>query len=81
MRSVLVNKLQEAGSPHKWNHITDQIGMFAYTGMTKEMCEDLINKHGIYLTMNGRISVAGLTQKNIEYVAKAFDSVTENSKF
>lgn len=81
MRSGLVTKLKEVGNPHKWNHVTDQIGMFAYTGMTKEMCEDLINKHGIYLTMNGRISVAGLTEKNLEYVAKAFDSVTRNSKF
>ena len=33
-----------------WEFITEQIGMFAYTGMTKEMCEKLINKHHIFLT-------------------------------
>jgi len=32
MRKVLVEKLKEAGSTHDWSHVTNQIGMFAYTG-------------------------------------------------
>jgi aspartate aminotransferase len=80
MRSSLVQKLKEQGSTHDWSHITNQIGMFAYTGLQKEQCELLIKNHSIFLTMNGRISVAGLNEKNVEYVAKCFHEVTKNSK-
>jgi len=34
MRSGLVSKLKAAGSVHDWSHITNQIGMFAYTGLS-----------------------------------------------
>ena len=37
MRSLLVEELKGAGSTLDWSHITDQIGMFAFTGMTQEM--------------------------------------------
>jgi aspartate aminotransferase len=36
MRSGLVKGLKDAGSVHDWSHITNQIGMFAYTGLTTE---------------------------------------------
>ena len=45
--------------------------MFSYTGMTKEQCECLINKWHIYLIKNGRISMAGVTTKNVKYLANA----------
>ncbi len=32
----LVSIIQELGSSKSWNHITDQIGMFCYTGIEKE---------------------------------------------
>ena len=38
----------------------------------------MINKHHIYMTGNGRISVAGLTSANVEYVANAIKDVTDN---
>jgi aspartate aminotransferase len=79
MRSSFVTNLKKVGSPHDWSHCTEQIGMFAFTGIKKEHCEELMNKHGVFLTMNGRISVAGLNTKNVEYVANAFDKVTRNS--
>lgn len=81
MRQSLVKELKAVGNPHKWNHITDQIGMFAYTGIPEPACQELMNKHAVFLTMNGRISVAGLNEKNVQYVAKAFDTVTRNIKF
>lgn len=34
MRKMLVDNLQKLGTPGKWTHITDQIGMFSYTGLT-----------------------------------------------
>ena len=78
MRQALVENLKKAGSKRDWSHITSQIGMFAYTGLTKEQVERCIKEYHIYLTMNGRISIAGLNTHNVEYVAKAFHEVTKN---
>ena len=36
MRDLLVNNLQQAGSQRNWSHITSQIGMFCFTGITPE---------------------------------------------
>ena len=36
MRAALKKNLEELGSKHDWSHITNQIGMFAYTGLTAE---------------------------------------------
>ena len=52
--------------------------MFAFTGVDKDTCEKLINDYKIYLTYNGRISVAGLNDSNVEYVANAFHELTKD---
>jgi aspartate aminotransferase len=77
MRTTLVEQLEEAGSTHDWSHVKQQIGMFAYTGMSTEMCDQLTAEYAIYLTRDGRISIAGLNDSNIQYVAKAIHSVTD----
>ena len=77
MRTLLVSKLAEVGSTHDWSHITSQIGMFAFTGMSKEMVETLTGEYSIFMTLDGRISLAGLNDKNVEYVAKAMHAVTD----
>lgn len=76
-RKQLVQKLAEVGSKHDWSHVQNQIGMFAFTGMSTEMCDELTDKYAIFLTRDGRISVAGLNESNIEYVAKAVHDVTD----
>jgi len=38
MRSMLKENILKAGSSKNWDHITTQVGMFAYTGLTKEQC-------------------------------------------
>ena len=77
MRYALVDKLREVGSKHDWSHILKQIGMFAYSGLTESMCQRLTSDYFIFLTMNGRISIAGLNDGNIEYVAKAVHAVSD----
>ncbi len=79
MRSQLRGALEAAGSPHDWHHVTNQIGMFAFTGMTGEQVDMLTNEHSIYLTRNGRISVAGLNSGNVDRVAAAMHAVTKDS--
>lgn len=77
MRKALTTKLKAAGSSHNWDHITFQIGMFAYTGMTSAMCDKLTEEYSIFLTRDGRISLAGLNDNNVEYVANAIHAVTK----
>lgn len=77
MRALLVEKLAEVGSTHDWSHITSQIGMFAFTGMTKEMVETLTGEYSIFMTLDGRISLAGINNNNVEYIAKAMHAVTD----
>jgi aspartate aminotransferase len=73
MRKALFDVLVQKQTPGTWNHITDQIGMFSYTGLTKEQCKCLIEKFHIYLVDNGRISMAGINEGNVEYVGNAID--------
>lgn len=81
MRKGIVKKMQDRNSPHQWTHITDQIGMFAFTGLNKEMIDELREKYAIYMTADGRVSIAGLSTSNLDYIADAFHSVTKDKKF
>lgn len=76
MREQLVKTLAEVGSTHDWSHVSEQIGMFAFTGMSEDMCDQLTRDYAIYLTRDGRISIAGLNDSNIRYVAEAIHAVT-----
>lgn len=77
MRQALVDELKAAGSTRSWKHITDQIGMFCYTGLTSDQVEILKKDHHLYLTSDGRISISGLTSKNVAQVAQAIHAVTK----
>ncbi len=50
--------------------------MFAYSGMTPAQCGTLAERHSIYLTSNGRISMAGVNTRNVERLAAAIHTVT-----
>jgi len=77
MRSDLVSNLQKEGSSHNWTHITDQIGMFCYTGLNEKQVAKLTADYSVYLTKDGRISVAGVSSKNNAYLAHALHMVTK----
>jgi len=77
MRKLLRANLEKI-TKGDWTHITTQIGMFSFTGLTKAQSEAMVSKHHVYMTKNGRISIAGLTANNVEYVARAIKDVTEN---
>jgi aspartate/tyrosine/aromatic aminotransferase len=76
MRGLLVDALKDAGSDRDWSHINKQIGMFCYTGMSKEECVAMTEKHHVYMTENGRISMAGVNRENVDALAKAIVDVT-----
>ncbi|KAH6856980.1 pyridoxal phosphate-dependent transferase [Chaetomium sp. MPI-CAGE-AT-0009] len=75
MRKKLRAKLEELETPGQWNHITDQIGMFSFTGLSEPQVLKLRSDYHIYMTKNGRISMAGLNTRNVDYVAAAVDKV------
>mmetsp|Transcript_1720 Transcript_1720/g.5150 ORF Transcript_1720/g.5150 Transcript_1720/m.5150 type:complete len:409 (-) Transcript_1720:99-1325(-) len=75
VRDLLRKGLEAKGTPGTWNHITDQIGMFSFTGLSPAMCERLIAEHHIYLLKSGRISLAGLNKGNIQYMVDSVDEV------
>jgi aspartate aminotransferase len=75
MRDALRGSLEKKGTPGTWNHITDQIGMFSYTGLTTAQVARMVQEFHIYMTKDGRISVAGLNPGNVEYVAECIDKV------
>ncbi|KXS99850.1 hypothetical protein AC579_9481 [Pseudocercospora musae] len=79
MRNALHSKLKEMGTPGTWNHITDQIGMFSFTGLNEQQVNKLREEYHIYMTRNGRISMAGLNTKNVDYFAKSVDSVVRET--
>ena len=75
MRALLKENLEKLGSKHDWSHITSQIGMFAYTGLSPEQMQTLAKEHSVYATKDGRISVAGITSDNVGRLAEAIYKV------
>ena len=58
-------------------HITDQIGMFASTGMTPEEVATCTRDYSVYLTKDGNISIAGVTSANMGHLDEAMHSATK----
>ncbi|PLB39420.1 aspartate aminotransferase [Aspergillus candidus] len=79
MRRGLRQRLEAKGTPGSWTHITDQIGMFSFTGLTEPQVKLLREKWHVYMTKNGRISMAGLNTHNLDYFAEAVDSVVREA--
>jgi aspartate aminotransferase len=73
---LLTNELK---TPGDWGHIKSQIGMFSFTGLKPEQCKALAEKAHVYLTMDGRISMAGLNGSNIEYFAGSVDAAVRGN--
>lgn len=75
MRLKLIEMFKEKGCKRDFSALRDQHGMFSFCGLTKEQVDILIRDYGIYMTSNGRISVAGLSKSNLEYVVEAIIDV------
>lgn len=75
MRQALYDELKALSTPGDWTHIITQIGMFSYTGLNAPQSRMMIEKYHIYLTDNGRISMAGLNARNVKYFAECMNSV------
>lgn len=80
MRVSLCEALEKLGSPLNWKHITNQVGMFCFSGLTPDQVDTLARDFHVYMTRDGRISMAGVTTSNMEYLANAIHEVTINGE-
>lgn len=75
MRSSLADKLKAKGIAQDFSFITKQRGMFSYTGLSAEQVARLQSEFGVYAVSTGRVCMAALNSKNIDYVADAIAAV------
>ena len=68
MRVALTDGLKAAGVTQDVSYITQQIGMFSYSGLSKPQMERLRSEFGVYGVDSGRICVAALNLHNIGHV-------------
>ncbi|HZA96608.1 MAG TPA: aminotransferase class I/II-fold pyridoxal phosphate-dependent enzyme, partial [Burkholderiaceae bacterium] len=77
MRSALVESLKAHGARRDFSFVLRQNGMFSYSGMTPEQVDRLREEFHIYAVSTGRICVAALNSRNVDYVAKAMTTVLQ----
>ena len=75
MRQKLVDGLKAAGVQQDMSFITQQIGMFSYSGLNKDQMVRLRTEFGVYGTDTGRMCVAALNSQNIDYVCQSIAKV------
>jgi aromatic-amino-acid transaminase len=74
MRNVFVQKLKDKAPGRDFDFVRAQVGMFSYSGLTKEQVAGL-RAESIYAVDTGRICVAALNSKNIDRVVDAIAKV------
>jgi len=77
MRTALKAALDANGAPGDWTRIVKQQGMFTYTGLSAAHVVYLRSKYHIYMTSDGRVSMAGLTTSTVQRVADAIKDAVE----
>ncbi|HEV2667631.1 MAG TPA: amino acid aminotransferase [Blastocatellia bacterium] len=71
MRELFVRRMREKGVEQDFSFIERQRGMFSYSGLSRETVDQLRGEYGIYIVGSGRICVAALNEKNLDYVCEA----------
>ena len=75
MRTALIERLKAAGVKQDFSFIAQQRGMFSYSGLGKEQMQRLRSEFGVYGVDSGRICVAALNDRNLDYVAASIAKV------
>ena len=75
VRQKLYDNLDK--SSYNWDHLLKQRGMFVYTGLSAEQVIKLRNDYSVYATEDGRFSISGINDGNVEYLASAINEVVK----
>lgn len=79
MRHLFVETLQEKGVERDFSFIARQRGMFSFSGLNPAEVKALRERFGIYIVGSGRISVAGMTEHNMDYLCSAIAEVLNDA--
>ena len=74
-RQLIVDKLVENGVTRDFSFISQQMGMFSFLGITPEQVQQLQDEYSIYLVGSSRMSIAGIANSNVDYLAKSIAKV------
>jgi aromatic-amino-acid transaminase len=75
MRGLFVERLAAHGVKRDFSFITRQHGMFSYSGLELGAVQRLRAEFGLYIVDSGRICVAAMNEKNIDYIAESIAKV------
>ena len=75
MRSLFVETMKDKGVKQNYSFLTEQRGMFSFSGLNPMQVDRLRNEFSIYIVGSGRINVAGITTNNVERLCDAIAQV------
>ncbi|GMH36982.1 hypothetical protein BSKO_04855 [Bryopsis sp. KO-2023] len=78
MRELLYLAIMKRNTPGNWECIVDQVGMFAFIGLSEAQAKHLTSKWHVYLPTNGRISMAAVSRGSVNHLADAIDDAVRN---
>ncbi|KAH8658405.1 aspartate aminotransferase [Xylariales sp. PMI_506] len=74
-RIMLRREIETLGTPGDWSYITNQVGMFLYTGFSDDQIRRLREEHHVYLQDTSRLAISSLQLSQIPYIAKSIHAV------
>lgn len=77
-RQALYNALRKRSQKYDFEYVLKQKGMFSYTGLSVDQVDRLREEFGIYVVRSGRICVAAINAKNVDYIADSFIKVLDS---
>ncbi|WP_280553281.1 amino acid aminotransferase [Halomonas sp. 25-S5] len=76
LRQLFLEAMSGHGLENKFRSVIEQRGMFSYTGLSPAQVRMLRDNFSVYMVNTGRVNMAGMSQDNIPYLAKAIASVS-----
>ncbi|MFO0415927.1 MAG: aromatic amino acid transaminase [Pseudomonadota bacterium] len=77
MRKLFTERLAQVAPKHDFSFILKQRGMFSYSGLSAKVVQQLRELYHIYALESGRICVAAMNTKNMDYICNSIASVLE----
>ncbi|TLU65269.1 aspartate/tyrosine/aromatic aminotransferase [Thalassotalea litorea] len=74
-RQLLVDNIKAQGVERDFSFITSQKGMFSFLGITPQQVQRLQDEFSIYMVGSSRMSIAGISTNNVEYLAQSIAKV------
>ncbi|QSX38943.1 amino acid aminotransferase [Shewanella sedimentimangrovi] len=74
-RAILVEKLKQNGVDRDFSFIARQKGMFSFLGIDEQQVATLMQDYSIYMVGSSRISIAGISEDNVDYLAKSIAAI------